>query len=173
MSGWLESSPFSEPTFSPRKKGRSAGPFPRFLLTVLFPRSPLYPVKTVEYSPQSALGFYTFPMGKGVITKESGDFYLHLEKPYRFLFGSRKKLARVKLRFGSNKGEYDLEMRQFDLPLWRGKTNGEVKEIDFEPAAAYEFKQLFLYEVDLRLSHRSDESMLLEPFLFQVIPWRD
>ena len=144
-----------------------------FFLWVLFPRSPLYPVKTVEYSPQSALGFYTFPMGKGVITKESGDFYLHLEKPYRFLFGSRKKLARVKLRFGSNKGEYDLEMRQFDLPLWRGKTNGEVKEIDFEPAAAYEFKQLFLYEVDLRLSHRSDESMLLEPFLFQVIPWRD
>jgi hypothetical protein len=144
-----------------------------FFLWVLFPRSPLYPVKTVEYSPQSALGFYTFPMGKGVIAKESGDFYLHLEKPYRFLFGSRKKLARVKLRFGSNKGEYDLEMRQFDLPLWRGKTNGEVKEIDFEPAAAYEFKQLFLYEVDLRLSHRSDESMLLEPFLFQVIPWRD
>jgi len=144
-----------------------------FFLWALFPRSPLYPVKTVEYSPQSALGFYTFPMGKGVIAKESGDFYLHLEKPYRFLFGSRKKLARVKLRFGSKKGEYDLEMRQFDLPLWQGKTNGEVKEIDFEPAAAYEFKRLFLYEVDLRLRHRSDESMLLEPFLFQVIPWRD
>ena len=144
-----------------------------FFLWVLFPRSPLYPVKTVEYSPQSALGFTTLPMGKGVIAKESGDFYLHLEKPYRFLFGSRKKLAKVKLRFGSNKGEYDLEMRQFDLPLWAGKTNGEVKEIEFEPAAVYEFKRLFLYEIDLRLTHRSDESMLLEPFLFQVIPWRD
>jgi hypothetical protein len=144
-----------------------------FFLWVLFPRSPLYPVKTVEYSPQSALGFTTFPMGKGVIAKESGDFYLHLEKPYRFLFGSRKKLERVKLRFGSDKGEYDLAMRQFDLPLWQGKTNGEVKEMDFVPAAVYKSKRLFLYEIDLRLTHRSSESMLLEPFLFQVIPWRN
>ena len=144
-----------------------------FFLWVLFPRSPLYPVKAVEYSPQSALGFYTFPMGKGVIAKESGDFYLHFEKPYRFLFGSRKKLERVKLRFGSIKGDYSLAMRQFDLPLWEGKTNGELKEMEFAPAAVYEFKRLFLYEIDLRLTHRSDESMLLDPFLFQVIPWRD
>ena len=112
-------------------------------------------------------------MGKGVIAKESGDFYLHLEKPYRFLFGSRRKLERIRLRFGSNTGGYDLEMRQFDLPLWQGKTDEEVKEIDFVPAAAYEFKGYFLYEVGLRLRHRSDESMILEPFLFQVIPRRD
>ena len=144
-----------------------------FFLWVLLPRSPLYPVQKVEYSPQSALGFYTFPMGKGVIAKESGDFYLHLEKPYKFLFGSRKSLERVKLRFGSNNGQYDVDIRQFDLPLWRGKANGEVKEIDFDPAAAYRFRNLFLYEIDLRLSHRSGESMLVEPFLFQVMPWRD
>jgi hypothetical protein len=144
-----------------------------FFLWVLFPRSPLYPVKTIEYSPQSALGFYTFSMGKGVIAKESGDFYLHLEKPYRFLFGSRRKLASLKLRFGSNSGEYDLEMRQFDLPLWQGKTAAEIEEMTFRPAAVYEFKGLFLYEIDLRLTHRSGESMLLEPFLFQVIPWRE
>lgn len=144
-----------------------------FFLWVLFPRSPLYPVKTIRYSPQSALGFYTFPMGKGVIAKENGDFYLHFEKPYRFLFGSTKKLERAKLRFGSDTGEYSLEMRQFDLPLWQGEIKGEVREIGFAPAAAYEFKRLFLYEIDLRLSHRSDESMLLEPFLFQVIPWSD
>jgi hypothetical protein len=142
-------------------------------LWVLFPRSPLYPVKTIEYSPGSALGFYTFPMGKGVIAKESGDFYLHLEKPYRFLFGSRKKLERIGLRFGSNSGGYDLELRQFDLPLWQGGTEREVKEVDFAPAAAYPFKGLFLYEIELRLRHRSSESMVLEPFLFQVIPQRE
>jgi hypothetical protein len=64
-------------------------------------------------------------------------------------------------------------MRQFDLPLWQGKTNGEVKEMDFVPAAAYKFKRFYLYEIDLRLTHRSPESMLLDPFLFQVIPWRN
>jgi hypothetical protein len=130
-------------------------------------------VKTVEYSSRSALGFYTFSTGKGAIAKESGDFYLHLEKPYRFLFGSRRELERLEVRFGSDKGEYDLEIRQFDLPFWRGKTSREVKTVDFEPAAAYRFKRLFLYEIGLRLKHHSDESMLLEPFLFQVIPRGD
>ena len=144
-----------------------------FFLWVLFPRSPRYPVKTIEYSPQSALGFYTFPMGRGVIAKESGDFYLHLEKPYRLLFASRRKLEAVKLRFGSKAGEYDLEMRQFDLPLWKGSAAFEVREIVFRPAAAYELRNLKLYEIDLRLVHRSAESMLLDPFLFQVLPWRD
>ncbi|MFZ2053541.1 MAG: hypothetical protein WAU81_05020 [Candidatus Aminicenantales bacterium] len=144
-----------------------------FFLWVLFPRSPRYPVKTIEYSPQGALGFYTFPMGRGVVAKESGDFYLHLEKPYRFLFASRRKLEAVKLRFGSKAGEYDLEMRQFDLPLWKGSAAFEVREIVFRPAAAYKLRNLNLYEIDLRLVHRSDESMLLDPFLFQVLPWRD
>jgi hypothetical protein len=130
-------------------------------------------VKIVEYSSQSALGFYTFPMGKGVVAKENGDFYLHLEKAYTFLFGSRRRLERVKLRFGSNKGEYGLELKQFDLPLWQGETDGQVKEMEFSPAAAYRFKNLFLYEIDLRLVHRSGESMQLDPFLFQIIPWRD
>ena len=148
-------------------------PAAAFFLWVLFPRSPLYPVKTIEYSSQSALGFYTFSMGKGVVAKESGDFYLHLEKPYRFLFGSRKSLERLKLRFGSEMGEYGLELEQFDLPLWQGETRGEVKEIEFSPAAAYRFRNLFLYEIDLRLSHRSGESMQLDPFLFQILPWRD
>ena len=144
-----------------------------FFLWALYPRSPLYAVKAVEYTPRSVLGFYTFPMGKGVIAKESGDFYLHLEKPYRFLFGSRNKLESLTLRFGSNAGSYDLEISQFDLPLWQGETNREVKEINFEPAAAYPIKGFFLYEIGLRLGHRSDESMVLEPFLFQVIPRRD
>jgi hypothetical protein len=144
-----------------------------FFLWVLFPRSPLYPAKTVEYSPQSALGFYMFPTGQGVVAKDSGDFYLHVEKSYRFLFGSRRKLGAVRLRLGSTAGDYRVDVRQFDLPLWQGETQREIRETEFEPAAAYKFRQLFLYEVDLRLSHRSEESMLLEPFLFQVIPQPD
>ena len=144
-----------------------------FFLWVLFPRTPRYPFRTVEYSPQSTLGFYTFPMGKGAISRESGDFYLHAEKSYRLLFASRRKLEAVKLRFGSKAGEYDLEIRQFDLPLWKGSADSEVREVVFHPAAAYDLGDLNFYEVDLCLVHRSAEPMLLEPFLFQVLPWRD
>jgi hypothetical protein len=144
-----------------------------FFLWVLFPRTVLFPVKTVKYSPQRALGFYTFPMGKGVIGREGGDFYLHLERDYKCVFGSRTKLDQLKLVFGSAKGDYDLEMSLFDLPLFKGKTAYETRELRFEPAAAYRFRSLFLYEVNVRLLHRSAESMLLDPFLFQVIPGRE
>jgi hypothetical protein len=144
-----------------------------FFLWVLFPRTALFPVKTVQYSPRRALGFYTFSMGKGVIGKDSGDFYLHLERDYRFVFGSRTELDRLRLLFGSAKGEYDLDMSLFDLPLFEGKTANETRELMFEPAAAYRLKSLFLYEVNVRLTHRSAESMQLDPFLFQVIPARE
>lgn len=144
-----------------------------FFLWALFPRGPLYPYRTIAYSNQSTLGFYTFPMGRGAILKDSGDFYLHVEKPYRILFASRKELEAVKFRFGSKTGDYDLEMRQFDLPLWKGSAAFEIREIVLRPAAAYRVRNLFFYEIDLRFVHRSAESMLLEPFLFQILPWRD
>jgi len=142
-------------------------------LWVLFPRTVLFPVKTVRYSPQRTLGFYTYPMGKGVIAKDNGDFYLHLERNYKCIFGSRAKLDKVKLVFGSAKGEHDLALSLFDLPLFDGKTAYLTKEFTFAPAAVYRFRSLFLYELDIRLLHRSTESMLLDPFLFQVIPVRD
>jgi len=143
-----------------------------FWLWVQYPRSSLFPSKTIRYSPQGTLGFALFPFGKGVVAKESGDFYLHFEKTYTFIFGSRKKLEKVKLLFGSDKGEYEVKMTFFDLPVFEGKTGYETKEMILEPAAFYPLKNLFLYEITLGLTHRSSESMLIDPYYFQVIPWR-
>jgi len=144
-----------------------------FFLWVLYPRTVAYPAKTIFYTPQRSLGFYLHPMGSGVVVKESGDFYLHFEKSYKFLFGSKSKLPKIKLLFGSQKGEYNLEMRLFDLPLFSGRTAYETKEMIFQPAACYPFKTFFLYEVNLTLKHGSPEPMLVEPYFFQVIPLRD
>lgn len=141
-------------------------------LQVLYPRTVPYPAKTIVYSPQRSLGFYLFPAGRGVVAKKSGDFYLHFEKPYKFLFGSRTKLEKIKLVFGSEKGDYDLRMDLFDMPLFEGRTSFETREFIFEPEASYALKNLHLYEITLRLKHRTSEPMLLDPFLFQVIPWR-
>ncbi|MDH7511367.1 MAG: hypothetical protein QHH14_00265 [Clostridiales bacterium] len=141
-----------------------------FFLWVLYPRPPLYPAKTIRYSSQKALGFYLFPVGKGVVSGEKGDFYLHFERTYRFIFGSRTRLDSVRFVFGSEKGDYSARLALFDLPFFKGKTAYETKEILLEPAAAYPFKSLYLYEVSLSLTHHSSESMLLEPYLFQVIP---
>jgi hypothetical protein len=140
-----------------------------FGLWVLYPRSPVLPMKTIRYTTQRALGFSLFPIGKGVVAKESGDFYLHFEKSYTFIFSSRTKLEKVKLLFGSDKGDYEVRMTYFDLPVFEGKTASETKEVILEPAVCYRLKNLYVYEVNLSLSHRSSESMLLAPYLFQVI----
>lgn len=143
------------------------------LLWVLYPRSSIFPVKPVRYTTQRALGFALFPMGQGVVAKESGDFYLHFEKSYRFVFSSRTKLERVKLLFGSDKGEYDVRMTFFDLPFFEGQTAFEKKEILLEPVAFYRLKNFFLYEINISLRHRSSESMLVDPYVFQVIPLKE
>jgi hypothetical protein len=144
-----------------------------FLLWVQWPRSPLFPSKTVRYSPTRSLGFSLFPMGKGVVAKESGDFYLHFEKNYTFIFGSRKQLDRVKLVFGSDIGDYKVRLTFFDLPLFEGTTAHGTRELIFQPAISYPLKNLFLYEVNVSLTHLTSESMLIDPYFFQVIPWRE
>jgi hypothetical protein len=144
-----------------------------FWLWVLYPRSPLLPMETIRYATRGALGFSLFPMGKGVVAKESGDFYLHFEGSRTFLFASRTKLEAVRLRFGSDKGDYEVRMTYFDLPVFEGKKVSETKELILEPAVCYRLKNLYVYEVNLSLSHRSSESMLLAPYLFQVIPGKE
>ncbi len=144
-----------------------------FFLWVLFPRNVLYPARTIQYSPQRSLGFSNFSVGKGVIAKDSGDFYLHVEKDYTFLFASTAKLNRLKLVFGSDAGEYDLKLSLFDLPLFEEKTAYEMRERVLAPAASYSIKNLHLYELNLQLTHLSGESMLVDPFLIQIIPWRE
>jgi hypothetical protein len=144
-----------------------------FFLWVLFPRNVLYPVRTVQYSPQRSLGFSSLSAGKGVIAKDRGDFYLHIEKDYTFLFASTVKLDRLKLVFGSDAGEYDFKLSLFDLPLLEETTTYEIREKIFAPPAFYSIRNLHVYELNIRLTHLSGESMLSNPFLIQIIPWRE
>ncbi len=144
-----------------------------FFLWVLFPRNVLYPVRTVQYSPQRFLGFSSFSTAKGVIAKDRGDFYLHIENDYTFLFASTVNLDRLKLVFGSDKGEYDLKLSLFDLPLCEEKIAYETREKIFTPPASYSIRNLHVYELNLCLTHLSSESMLADPFLIQIIPWRE
>lgn len=141
-------------------------------LRVLFPIPPLYPVKTITYSPQRSLGFYLFYLGRGVVVKEEGDFYLHIEKPYRFIFGSKKQLKEIELRLGSEKGDYEINLRAFDLPLIKTRTNQEKTMLRLNLPPPYKRGHLYLYEINLEIKHFSKESMLIEPFMIQFVPGR-
>jgi hypothetical protein len=141
-------------------------------LWVLYPRTVLFPVRAIEYSPQRALGFTAYPTAKGVIAKDNGDIYLHVEKPYTLLFSSRSPFEKLRLVFGSDKGEYKIRLRQFDLPLLETVTSPGPREITFEPKAFRRVRDLYVYEFGIGLEKLSTESMQLNPFRFQVTPLR-
>jgi hypothetical protein len=144
--------------------------FCAFLLWVLFPRPSLYETRTFHYSPQVALGYYLFPMGDGVVVKKTAEFYLHREKDYRILFSSRRARENLRVNFGSEKGEHEIRMSFFDLPIFEGKTSYETKTITLNPSTYYPYKNLYLYEIQLDLTKISSESMLVDPFFFQIVP---
>ncbi len=144
-----------------------------FVLWVLFPRTVPYGVKTVAYTPQRSLGFYLGPMGEGVVAKEAGDFYLHRAKAYKLFFGSKNRLEKLKIVYGSEKGQFGLRAELFDLPLVDDRTDHETKERIIRPEAFYRANELFYYEINLKISQFSDEPMLVDPYLFQVVPVRD
>jgi hypothetical protein len=143
-----------------------------FFLLVVFPRPSLYDLRTFHYSSQVALGYYLYPMGDGVVVKKTAEFYLHRENDYRILFSSRRARENLQLNFGSEKGEYDVLLHFFDLPIFEGKTSYETRRITLNPSAYYPYKNLYLYEIQLNLTRLSSESMLIDPFFFQIVPTR-
>ncbi len=141
-------------------------------LWVLYPRVVLFPVQTIEYSPQRALGFTAYPTSRGVIARDGGDIFLHVEKPYSLLFSSRAPLDKIKLELGSVKGEYAVRIRLFDLPLLETNTSPGTREFIFEPEACYRQRGFCVYELGVGLEHLTDESMQLDPFRFRITPLR-
>jgi hypothetical protein len=165
------------------KREREARPFVRtaFVLAltaagaylwVLYPRASLYPVETITYSETRTLGFYNLATGKGVVVKPTGELYLHVPKRYAFLFGSRRPLDGVRIAYGSERGEYGVAARFFDLPLFEDRTILERKEFVLESPAAFRIKGLYLYRIEIDLVKYSTENMQLDPYFFSITPAR-
>lgn len=139
-------------------------------LWVLYPRPVLYPVKTIEYSAQRELGFTSYPTAGGVIAKDSGDIYLHIDRPYTFLLSSRSPVEEFRLVFGSDNGDFATKLGLFDVPILEATTSHGKQEAVFTPPAAYRQRGLYIYDLAVGLEHLSEESMQLHPFLLQVRP---
>jgi len=141
-----------------------------FLLWVLFPQLSLYPVHTFHYSAQKSLAFYTFPMGKGVILKKEGELYLHRDGSFKIPFNSKKEIEKMKLTFGSESGEYRVELFLFDIPVFKGRTLYEKRKIILTPPKSYPYRKFHLYELNLKIKKLSSESMLIDPYFLEVVP---
>lgn len=138
---------------------------------VLYPQQALYPSHVIRYSPQKELGFYLFPLRKDVVVKKEAEFYLHKDRPYRFLFASKKELEKILINFGSKDGNYEAELYFFDLPVFKGKTNREIKELVIKPEHFYKKGNLYLYEIKLNLKQNSNELMLRFPYSIKIFPY--
>ncbi len=139
-------------------------------LWVLFPRPALYPVKTINYSPQRSLGFYLFYLRKGVVVKDQGDFYLHQEKPYRFILGSKQRIEKLQVILGADNGDYQVKLKAFDQPLGESRVTRSRQNLELALPPGYRKQHLFLYEINLEMKHLSPESMIIDPFLIQFVP---
>lgn len=142
-------------------------------LWCLFPRTMPYGVRTVSTSPQAALGFYAFPWARGLMLRPKGTFFIHEPKEYTILFSSKTKLDSIRLSIGDDKGDYAIEAKLFDLPLFKERTAFANKEIVFTPSAFYPYQNLALYEIKLKLRHLSAENMQLNPCPMQIVPVRN
>ncbi len=142
-------------------------------LWVLQPRIVLYPAYVVNPESRTALAYYLFPMGEGVIPKPTGALYLHVPKEYKILFSAKAELRSLKVGFGSEKGEHDAAIRLYDKEIFSGETRFERKVVEVAAPPFIRVGQLYLYEIDVRLTQRSAENMRIDPYFFTVIPSRD
>jgi hypothetical protein len=143
------------------------------LLFALYPQPALYPSREFHFSNQSSLGFYFYSLQQDVVAKKEAEFYLHAPRKYTILFAAKKKLAKLRLRLGSLAGEYEIKLSFFDQPLFQGQQKREIKEIYFVPNHSFSWKNFYLYEIKLNLTHLSQESMKKYPYFIQIYPCRE
>jgi hypothetical protein len=141
-----------------------------FFLWVLHPRPGPYPVRSVPYTSRESLGFFLFPMGKGVVMKPGGEMYLHLEKSYNVFFTSRRPLQSMTLVFGSEEGEHSCRVRFFEETVFEGRTSFGTRRVEIPSPAWAPRRGHCLYAVRVELEQLSEENMLLDPYFFEVVP---
>jgi hypothetical protein len=142
-------------------------------LWVLFPRTAFYPVRTFTYPSQTTLGFYLFPVDKDLVVKKDAELNLYSTRSRTIRFSSKKKLDKVKLIYGAEKGRAAVDVRFFDLPLFEARTKDEKKEWIFEPPAYLPFRSLYVYEISLAFKERPSGNLAVNPYFFQIVPVRD
>ncbi len=142
-------------------------------LWIFFPRTAFFPVRTVTFPSHITLGFYLFPMDKDFVVKKEAEFNFYSGLTRTFRFGSKKKLEKVKLVYGSEKGDYRAKVWFFDLPLLEGRTKDEKKEWVFEPPAYFFFRNLYIYEIRVAFDKSLGGNLAVNPYSLQIVPVED
>jgi hypothetical protein len=136
-----------------------------FLLAVLFPHFTLQAPINMTLPTGEKLIFYS--LGRVIRIPSPGQFHLPRDKrTYVFYYTSWRPLDEFLLNFGSLDGEFDVDIKYFDLSLFKGTVSKEMKSIQVSPSAFYRFKKRYLYRLSIELHRTSGVIAYTNPFLF-------
>ncbi len=138
-----------------------------FLLAVLFPHFTLQAPINMTLPTGEKLIFYS--LGRVIRIPSPGQFHLPRDKrTYVFYYTYWRPLDEFLLNFGSLDGEFDVDIKYFDLSLFKGTVSKEMKSIQVSPSAFYRFKKRYLYRLSIELHRTSGVIAYTNPFLFSL-----
>jgi len=142
-----------------------------FFWFVSVPRLSLGAPRTAEPASKEALTFYGLsrnahlhPPSRFEIVEDGRD--------YDFYFTSPRRILRLGVEYGSEKGDYELDIRFFDGATAHFPTRRSLERAEFEAPPAYRLGKAFLYKVTIHLVNRSDVITGIDPYLLALDPVR-
>jgi hypothetical protein len=148
----------------------TAGAFLFFLWLGLFPRLVLTSPLRLAIPGGERVGFYNLSRVARP-TEPPGRFRLLQDnRAYDFTFTSFRRLSRLPIDFGSDKGVYSLKISLFDYPLFQGKTVKEFRTVTALEPPFYRLKKAYLYRVSIILRNRTRLSTAENPYRFGLRP---
>jgi len=138
-----------------------------FLWGVLFPQFILQSPTNMTLPTGEKLTFYS--LGKVIRIPSPGQFQLPRDnRSYVFYFSSWRPLDELMLNFGSLDGEFDVDIKYFDMSLFKGQISKEKKSIQVSPSAFYRYKKQYLYRLSIELFRTSGVIAYTNSFLFSL-----
>jgi hypothetical protein len=103
---------------------------------------------------------------------EPGKFLLPEDgRSFVFYFTSWRRINDFRIDFGSQTGEYFVEIKYFDQELFRGRTSNEAKSIPLSSPPVYSLKKKNLHRMSIYLERKSGVLTQESPYIFSIIPF--
>ena len=117
------------------------------------------------------MGFYN--LDRHIRMDNAGEFDLTKDPElYELEFTSWMEIERLNIEIGSEAGEYEVELRLFDMILFKGVTNREKKIISIPSPPFYRYKNTQFYSLTLRLKGISGAKTAENPYYLRIRPER-
>jgi len=142
-----------------------------FVWFVSYPRTILVPRQETVLPTGEKIAFYGLSR-VARMTEPAKFALLEDNRDYYFYFATKKPVEKLKVKYGSLKGDYKLRLGLFDKPEFDETTRREIKDWILDSPPAYRWKKFSLYGVSIHLEKKSDVLTGLNPYLLGFQPVR-